>query len=432
MLNKRLDFICGICYNIGMDEHKQDPFEQGSGGNIDNYDDVPEPTDAKVKRGTDKTVWIVIAVMTVMCVIVGICSALLTAHFMRTGQKPPVINTQDGQQNISAVVSARTPSIAEVRCGSLTASGVVMKREGSNVIVMTNTHVIKSYIENNVAPSVRFYGEDNYYSATVIGYDAHYDIAVINVVHETLYTVFDIDGSEMFSMDTAFAAGDAVVSIGNAMSMGVASYSGIVSRRSELLECNELFSSDKKIVPVARTTAVINAGMSGGGVFDMQGRLIGLGTYRMASSTGVGEENGSASYDVEDTGFFTPVSIVYPVYKRIMSDYGGGAVGLMSIVATRSSTSAIGRLLLPFGFTAEYRNGVLTVSTLTQGTPAKNVEVGDEITAFGDFAVTDDVCETVGRLLCYNYGGSGKKLTVSLKRSGAPYTITLDNYKYAI
>lgn len=445
-----------ICYNVGMDELKQDAANGSADDNTStdgaseqsaDFDEISEKAvydgfsaygdhnggrAAKRNKGADRLLWIVIAVMTVLCITVGVCSSLLTAHFMRTGEKPPVIKAIDVRQNTAAVVAARKSNVAEVRCGSLSASGVVMKRDGSNVIVMTNTHAVRAYVESSVNPLVRFFGEDDYYTGSVLGYNDRYDIAVISVTHDTVYTVYDLDGSEFFAPGTTFSEGDYVVSMGNAMSMGIASYNGIISRKSELLECNELFSGGKKIVPVTRTTAVINAGMSGGAVFDMNGYFVGLGTYRMSSSTGVGESEGGASTDVEDTGFFTPVSVVYPIYKQIIAQSGGGAVGVMNITAKKSSTSSVGWLGLPLGFNVEYRSGALTVVSLDSGTPAKNVAVGDVVTSIGQSAVTDDICSLVGSLLRYRYGGSGDKLRISFSRGGAPYSVVFDDYAYGI
>ena len=387
-----------------------------------------------VGRYENKTVWIVLAVMVVMCIAVGICSSVLTGHFMRKGEKPPVINTgNDVQQNITAVVTARKSSIAEVRCGGLTASGIVMKREGENITVLTNAHAIAQYVNGGILPAVRFYGEDGYFQADVVGYDGHYDVAVLNVVHDTVYTVYDLDGSKYFSPDLEYSEGDYVVSIGNAMGMGIAAYDGIISKKSELLECDELFGADgKKHVPVVRPTAVINAGMSGGGVFDMQGNLVGLGTYRMSNSVGV-DKDGGATTDVEDTGFAVPVSVLYPIYKRILAENSGGATALARVTAKPSNTSAVGWLGLPFGFNCEYRLGKLTVVSLDQASPSKNVEEGDIITKIGAIEIGDDICRAIGAILCYKPRGLGNILRITLLRTGGEsYAVNIDGYNYAV
>lgn len=385
-----------------------------------------------IAQRSNRLLWIVIAVMTAMCLAVGVCSSLLTARFLRGGAAPPIIRT-DGkvQQNIAGVVAARKSGIAEVHCSGLSSSGIVMKRDGANVYVMTNAHAIAAYVNSGAAPSVRFYGEDQFFQATVVGYEAFYDIAVLAVAHDTVYEVYNLDGSPFFSPSVEYAEGDYVVSIGNALGRGIASYDGIISRSSELWECNELFKSGKKTVPVIRTTAVINAGMSGGGVFDMQGNLIGLGTYRVASSLGV-DTDGGANTDVEDTGLSTPVSIVYPVYKRIMEVGGGGAVGVMPVRMQSTQTSAIGWMSFPIGFNCAYRSSALTVVSLDQGTPASGVSEGDIMLKIGDYDISSDICRAVGEFISYGYGANGKKLQITFKRESGNYTLSFSDYgKYA-
>lgn len=399
------------------------------------------------RKSDNKLIWIIVALMTVLCVVVGVCSSVLTGIFMRKGEQPPVIGT-DGkvQQNIAAVVSARKSNIAEISCSGLKGSGIVMKREGNTVYVLTNAHVIAGYVEMNKAPAVKFYGEDGFYSADVVGYDSFYDVAVIKLNHNTVYTIYDLDGSDYFSPDVKYNEGDHVVSIGNAMGMGIASYAGIISRSSELLECDKLFNEGgKKTVPVFRTTAVINAGMSGCGVFDMNGNLIGLGTYRMSNSVGVDQEGG-ANTDVEDTGFATPISVFYPIYKRILANGDGGEVGLATVrpSITPSSvgdlTSDIYKLSLPFGFACEYRNGLLTVSAIDQNVTLSQVAVGDVVTSIGSLqliTVTEDgetvlntdVCAAIGTVLCYNRQGSGAVFRMTFESGNA---IVVGEYRYAV
>ncbi|MDE7406289.1 MAG: trypsin-like peptidase domain-containing protein [Clostridiales bacterium] len=394
-----------------------------------------------VNKRDNKLVWIVIIVMTVMCIAVGICSAVITARLVQKGIKPAEINTNGVvQQNISAVVTARKRSIVEVRCGSLTSSGIAMKRDGKKAIVLTNAHAIAQYVSNTMTtPRVRFYGYDDYFADVgVLGYDGHYDIAVLSVAVDDELAVYDIDGSDVLSPDVEFIDGDYVVSIGNAMSMGIAAYDGIISRKSELLECDEILGvSGKKTVPVFRTTAVINAGMSGGGVFDMQGRLVGLGTYRMSNTAGVDTEGGTAT-DVENTGFATPISIVYPVYKRILSSTGG-EVGLFTVNVAKT-TSAVGRMEMPMlDIACEYKGFNLTVKNVYDS--SSKIKVGDIITKIGDYTVTkkidsynvtSDICGVTGQLLRYHRQGTGKPLTITVARGDTTLTVTFDGLCYAV
>ncbi len=354
----------------------------------------------------NRLVWMIVAVMSALCIAVGICSSLLTGYFMRRGSTPPVINTEGLQQNIAAVISARKNNIAEISCavgsGASNGSGIIIERKRSRYYILTNEHIIDA----TDSCAVRFSGDDAYYAAEIVGYSKFFDIAVLSVEYNDI--IFDdLDGTEVFSPTTEYGEGDYAVAIGNGMAMGIAAYDGIISRSSELLVY------ETKTVPVMRTTAAINDGMSGGALFDMQGRMIGLNTYRMT--------------DKEDTGFVTPVSMVYPVYKQIVEYGDGGDVGLFGLDYRKTNTSAVGWIgCSAAGFECEYRGGKLTVV----GSTLSGLKVGDVITHIGGVAVTSDICRTSGEFLRYrrDHSASGVELNLAVSRSGAELTVTVAGY----
>jgi len=375
----------------------------------------------------NRLVWIVLIVMTVICIAVGICSSVLTGYFMKRGAIPPTINAEDGSENTAAVIAARKPSIVEIVSAGSRGSGVIMKMQNRTIYVLTNNHVLSDV--NNVR--VRFYGEDEAVRASVIGYDAYYDVAVIAVADYTpAYEVYALDVPECFDSATEYAEGDSVVAIGNAMGYGIAAYDGIISRGYELI------ASGEKTIPVMRTTAVINGGMSGGALFDMDGHFIGLNTYRITAS---GDELDKTTL-IEDTGFATPVAIVYPIYKQIMayqSAIDGGDVGVAYMARfSKSDASAIGQATFYFndfgGFTARYTGGKLTVTALDGNMPARGIEVGDVITAIGEHTVTPDICRMCGEVLHYRRNASrGSALKFKIDRGGAQITVVVpDYYRY--
>lgn len=392
---------------------------------------------ASVKGKTvssNRAVWIVLIVMTVMCVVVGICSSVLTGYFMRRGVTPPKIDSDGKYEQIAAVVAARKPCIVEVTsgpAGSFRGSGVIMKLKNDKIYILTNNHVLN----NSSVVSVKFEGDDDYWHAETVGYDPYYDIAVISVPSTVApYTVYELDGSEYFTRGVKYREGDIVVAIGNAMGYGIASYDGIISRAAELIDYTDDYT---KTVPVLRTTAAINAGMSGGALFDSDGNFIGLNTYRLANTS----SNPNADYttDVEDTSFVTPVSIVYPVYKQIMEYGDGGNINVSGMMQTYKDkqNSEIGAITFLFngsgGFTATYKKGKLTVTSLDGGTPASGIQIGDVITSVGAgsnaVAIDNNICNTVGEFLRYRYNGaSGTELTINVTRDGDAVSVGVPGY----
>lgn len=358
----------------------------------------------------NKLVWRVLIVMCVMCVAVGVMSSLLTAFFMRKGGEPATITTEPSQQ-VSAVVALRKKSVVEVACGGAHGSGVIVDYQSSKLYIITNAHVL----DKVSVPNVRLYGEDEYYDAVTVGYNSYYDIAVLTVTCTPKFVPEILKGTEFFSIDTDYSEGDYVVAIGNAMSMGTASYDGIISKKSEILRHGE------KKVAVMRTTAAVNAGMSGGGLFDMKGRLVGISTYRM-SSTSDSEAQHSAATDVEDTGFVVPVSIAYSVFEQILGYGEGGETGMFDMRFENTASSYIGSIsFIDLGFTAEYREGALTVTSLDAVSPSASVEIGDVIKSINSYQVTDDIARTVGEFLRYRrVAYTGTVLKIEFMRGSTP------------
>ncbi|MCH5350767.1 MAG: trypsin-like peptidase domain-containing protein [Clostridiales bacterium] len=386
-------------------------------------------------RGANKTVWLVVAVMTVICIAVGVLSSVLTAYFMRRGAVLPPINIDITEQDTAAVVKARKPAVTEVICGGLRGSGVNMRYEKGKVYVLTNAHVLG--LENGGETPigdvvVRFYNEEEGYKAEVVGYSALYDIALVSVEHGEVYI---IDTPEIFNRTLTYSEGDRTVAIGNAMGLGISAYDGIISKSSDII------TSGEKKVPVMRTTSAINAGMSGGALFDMKGCFLGLGTYRM-SSTDTSDSH-EPSKDVEDTGFVTPVSIVYDIYRQIFAFGNGGEIGGFPVMLYYGSTNytSLGGMTVtvtgskPGTFTAEMRRGKLVVSSVDTVSPIPGMQVGDVIYKIGgtelypDGKDPFDFCRIVGELLRYRYLASeGEKFTLGLLRGDMPVTVEIEGY----
>lgn len=372
----------------------------------------------KGKKRVDSSTWRVVIIMSIICVIIAACSSILTAILMRRGIKPDGIIQGDGkvQQAVAAVVSARKSSVVVVKGNGTAGSGIVMDYKNGDIYIMTNYHVING----SSSPTVQFSEEEGYsYPATVVGYSTDADVAVIKS-KRALATVKTLYGSEYFSADTTFREGDYVVAIGNSSNYGIACYDGIISRASEVIY------HDQKAAAVTRTTAAINAGMSGGGVFDMSGNLIGMGTYRLAT-TGDGT---NANDDVEDTGFFIPNSILFPLYVQITEHGVGGEVQVPKVTLFKNTNISIGGVTFnSFGFTARYEGKSLNVTSLDAGTPSDKVTVGDKIVKINSDEVTTNICNTIGSLMrCVRNGAPGPQLSFTVERSGAEQVVYMDGY----
>lgn len=414
--NHRVDSSVGEPVRV-TEIHDRDIDESMSGG-------FASVKGTKVRGEGNRLLWTVVIVMSILCIAVGVCSSVLTGYFMRRGVALPSINT-DNKQSIAAVVAARKPAITEVVSGGLRGSGVCMKYDKGKVYVITNKHVLGN-LDDVV---VRFCNEDEGYKATLVGYSTIYDIALLSVEHDEVYI---LDTPEIFVRTLEYDEGDYTVAIGNAMGLGIAAYDGIISKSSDIITSNGVN------VPVMRTTSAINAGMSGGALFDMEGHFLGLGTYRMSvSDNGDGQD---PSKDVEDTGFVTPVSIVYDIYYQLLEYGKGGELGAIPMISYygSSATTATGGIVVTgknLGFTAEFRKGRLTVVGIDSASPVPGMEVGDVIVKIGktDLYPEDknpyDLCRTVGEILRYRFNTSeGDRFTLGLLRGDQAVSIEIEGY----
>jgi serine protease Do len=151
-------------------------------------------------------------------------------------------------------------------------SGVIVKRAGTKVYVLTNNHVVGEADEI----SVKLYDERQY-TASLVGKDPNKDLAL--VVFET---PDEVPVAEFGDSDEV-QVGDIVVAVGNPMGFQSSVTSGIVSavgRKSIPGSGVALFTD------YIQTDAAINQGNSGGPLVDIYGKVIGINTWISSPSGG--------------------------------------------------------------------------------------------------------------------------------------------------
>ena len=189
-----------------------------------------------------------------------------------------------------------SPSQTEetVSCGS----GIILYEEDSQLYMLTNYHVV----EGASSLSVTFV-DDETYEAVLCGYDADIDLAVLKVdtsaLSESTYSqshVVEIGDSD------ALEVGEQVVALGNALGYGQSVTTGIVSAVNRSISEDTQSSS----LGYIQTDAAINPGNSGGALLDMEGKLVGINTAKIAST------------DVEGIGYAIPISQVLELTEALM------------------------------------------------------------------------------------------------------------------
>ena len=191
-----------------------------------------------------------------------------------------------------------SPSQTEetVSCGS----GIILYEEDSQLYMLTNYHVV----EGASSLSVTFV-DDETYEAVLCGYDADTDLAVLKVDTSALSesTYSQIHVVEIGDSD-ALEIGEQVVAIGNALGYGQSVTTGIVSAVNRSISEDTQSSS----LGYIQTDAAINPGNSGGALLDMEGKLVGINTAKIAST------------DVEGIGYAIPISQVLELVASLMEE----------------------------------------------------------------------------------------------------------------
>ncbi|MEP5926032.1 MAG: trypsin-like peptidase domain-containing protein, partial [Nitratireductor sp.] len=177
-------------------------------------------------------------------------------------------------------------------------SGFLIDPKG---IVVTNNHVIDGADKIEVT-----FTDGTTLPATVKGVDPKTDLAVLEIRTDKELPYVDLGDSERIRV------GDWVVAIGNPFGLGGTVTAGIVSALNRDIHAGNY---DDFI----QTDAAINRGNSGGPLFDMEGRVVGVNSAIISpsgSSVGI--------------GFAVPASTVRPVVEQILK-YGEARRGWIGV-----------------------------------------------------------------------------------------------------
>ncbi len=172
------------------------------------------------------------------------------------------------------------------------ASGVLVGQEDGYSYIVTNHHVVQGFVHRRVQLTT---GE--YYDAELVGSDWTTDLAVLRIEKTGLPSAHLASSAELILGESVVAIGNPLGGVGNSVTFGIVS----------ALDCTIAING----IPSAlfKTDAALNAGNSGGGVFNMDGELVGI------VSAKISELDGSR---VEGVGFAIPSDTVYLVAGELI------------------------------------------------------------------------------------------------------------------
>lgn len=173
-------------------------------------------------------------------------------------------------------------------------SGVIISSDG---YIVTNNHVVEDASEVSV-----ILNNNETYDATIIGTDTKTDLALIKI------EATDLAYSSLVDSDT-LELGQEVVAIGNSLGKGTSSTNGIISALNREVTINNY------TMTLILTNAEVNSGNSGGGLFDMNGNLVGIVNAKIMSQT-----TSSSSTSVEGMGYAIPSNTVKTIVEELMNN----------------------------------------------------------------------------------------------------------------
>ncbi|MDR1917658.1 MAG: trypsin-like peptidase domain-containing protein [Christensenellaceae bacterium] len=195
-------------------------------------------------------------------------------------------------------------------------SGVIYKisednDEEESVYIVTNYHVIydaNCTTDNRIANEISVYSydaENTAINATFVDGDIENDIAVLKAdksdFSNGVVAVTIADHNQL-------KAGQTAVAIGNSLGAGLKVTAGIISDTDEEITMEALDPDDpdgEMTLHLIQTDTAINAGNSGGGLFNARGELVGIVNAKMVQS------------GVENTGYAIPLNTAN---KKILDD----------------------------------------------------------------------------------------------------------------
>ncbi len=370
------------------------------------------PAETKKKKRRGGRVWFAL-----LCILLSLISGFGGAYVYSKyfAEKPTVIYQSVESGNASPMVAENTsladvidllkPSVVEVQTEIMTTgsffgqsigqgagSGVVLSSDG---YIATNYHVIKG------ANSIKVITTDSKeYKADVVGFDETHDLAVIKIDASGLSPVTIADSSSVRVGDTAIAIGNPLGTLGGTVTTGIVS---ALDREIEV---------EGQTMVLMQTNAAVSPGNSGGGLFNINGELIGIVNAKS-----------SAEY-VEGLGFAIPSDIVSEITADIMENQttvraSNGPIFGITVVTVSDSETAASYNVSRFGV-------YIVAVTRGYGGDKAGLEVGDYIVSVDGTAISD--ASEITEILSQHE--AGEKLELQIIRNGRIMTFNVELMNY--
>ena len=193
-----------------------------------------------------------------------------------------------------------------------TGSGVVITEYGH---VLTNYHVVDGASRVTVTTGT----DEEEHEATVVGYDADLDIAVLEVKNLNLEPVQLGDSDAMQVGEWAIVIGNPLGErFSRSVSIGVVSGLGREVTDRSMDKYGRISTVTNTMI---QTDAAINSGNSGGGMFNLLGQLQGIPSMYALNSNGGSSFFFSTGEQADNIGLCIPINVAKPLITEVLKDY---------------------------------------------------------------------------------------------------------------
>ena len=272
--------------------------------------------------------------------------------------------------SLNSIVNKVSPSVVTINVttptGGGSGSGSIFKTSSTFSYVVTNNHVIEDAVGGSGIITVGLDNGDQA-TATIVGRDPNYDLAVLRITKSNLPTIELGDSSQL-------KIGDQVIAFGSPLGLDRTVTSGIVSSLNRPVVTGDGINSAESYVDAIQTDASINPGNSGGPLTDSFGRMIGINTA--VATLGTATSRGGSI----GLGFAIPMNQALRVMNEII-DTGKATRPVLGVFFDRTFTPGKGA----------------KISSLSPNEAAQKagIPVGAIITSINGIRITDQVSAIV-------------------------------------
>jgi putative serine protease PepD len=263
--------------------------------------------------------------------------------------------------SIAGIAQAVLPVVVSIDVsssqGSGTGSGFIIRSTANESLVLTNNHVVDG-AGGSQDITVTFQDQSQA-TATIVGTDASYDLAVLRIDRGNLPVATLGDSDDV-------VVGDATIAIGSPLGLTGTVTSGIVSALNRPVTAGD--ASDVSFISAIQTDAAINPGNSGGPLVNSRGEVIGVNSAIATTGSSVSGQSGSIGL-----GFAIPINQA----RRVATE----------LIATGTSTYPVIGVQLDM----TYEGQGAKIESIVEDGPASETELaaGDVITEIDDVKVSD-------------------------------------------